>query len=187
MYFVSDNLAGAGRGRCRRPSGRPTGISPPCSRPCSARRVPELARAAVQDPMRYVISAVRLACDDKVILNPIRSWAGFSAWPERSTGTRPRRLSTARGGVERARPDGDPLRDRPRDRISGSAGLFKPDGPDAVDHPAFPQPANALYFTSLRPTLGSSTGGARSGRLAAGLEHAVPGLARIHAPIGGVR
>jgi uncharacterized protein DUF1800 len=40
---------------------------------------------------------------------------------------------------------------------SGSAGLFKPDGPDSVDHPAFPQLANALYFTSERQMLSTST------------------------------
>jgi hypothetical protein len=40
---------------------------------------------------------------------------------------------------------------------SGSAGLFKSDAPQAVDQPAFPQPANALYFTSLRPLLNAST------------------------------
>ena len=36
---------------------------------------------------------------------------------------------------------------------SNSAGLFKPEGPDAVDHPAFPQIQNALYFIGLRQTL----------------------------------
>jgi hypothetical protein len=40
---------------------------------------------------------------------------------------------------------------------SGSAGLFKPDSPLAVERPAFPQPANILYFTSVKPTLASST------------------------------
>ena len=110
-----------------------------------------------KDPMRYVISAVRLAYDDKVILNPgpILGWLGRMAQPLYGHET----------------PDGYPLAEAAwngpgqmatrfeiaRAIGSGSAGLFKPDGPDAVDHPAFPQPANALYFTSLRPTLGPST------------------------------
>ena len=36
---------------------------------------------------------------------------------------------------------------------SGSAGLFKPDMPGAVDNPAFPQIENALYFDGLQQTL----------------------------------
>ena len=40
---------------------------------------------------------------------------------------------------------------------SGSSGLFKPDVPGAVDQPAFPLIANALYFNGLRQTLGPST------------------------------
>jgi uncharacterized protein (DUF1800 family) len=110
-----------------------------------------------KDPMRYVISAVRLAYDDKVILNtgPILGWLGRMAQPLYGHET----------------PDGYPLTEAAWDGPgqmatrfeiaraigSGSAGLFKPDGPDAVDHPAFPQPANALYFSSLRATLGPST------------------------------
>ena len=110
-----------------------------------------------KDPMRYVISAVRLAYDDKVVLNtgPILSWLGRMAQPLYGHET----------------PDGYPLAEAAWDGPgqmatrfeiaraigSGSAGLFKPDGPNAVDHPAFPQPANVLYFTSLRPTLGTST------------------------------
>ena len=40
---------------------------------------------------------------------------------------------------------------------SGSAGLFKPDTPNAVDQPAFPLLQNALYFNGLRQTLGPAT------------------------------
>jgi uncharacterized protein (DUF1800 family) len=110
-----------------------------------------------KDPMRYVISAIRLAYDDKVILNtgPLQGWLGRMAEPLYGHET----------------PDGYPLAEAAwngpgqmatrfeiaRAIGSGSAGLFKPEGPDAIDHPAFPQPANALYFTSLRPTLSSST------------------------------
>jgi uncharacterized protein (DUF1800 family) len=110
-----------------------------------------------KDPMHYVISAVRLAYDDKVVLNtaPILGWLG--------------RLAEPLYGHET--PDGYPLAEAAwsgpgqmsmrfevaRAIGSGSAGLFKPEGPDAVDHPAFPQLSNALYFTSLRPMLGAST------------------------------
>jgi uncharacterized protein (DUF1800 family) len=110
-----------------------------------------------KDPMHYVISAVRFAYDDKVVLNtaPILGWLG--------------RLAEPLYGHET--PDGYPLSEAAwngpgqmsmrfevaRAIGSGSAGLFKPEGPDAVDHPAFPQLANALYFTSLRPMLGAST------------------------------
>jgi uncharacterized protein (DUF1800 family) len=110
-----------------------------------------------KDPMHYVISAVRLAYDDKVVLNtaPILGWLGRMAEPLYGHET----------------PDGYPLVEAAwvgpgqmstrfevaRAIGSGSAGLFKPEGPDAVDHPAFPQLSNAIYFTSLRPMLSAPT------------------------------
>jgi uncharacterized protein (DUF1800 family) len=110
-----------------------------------------------KDPMHYVLSAIRLAYDDKVVLNtaPIQGWLG--------------RLAEPLYGHET--PDGYPLAEAAWNgpgqmatrfeiaRVigSGSAGLFKSDAPQAVDQPAFPQPANALYFTSLRPLLNAST------------------------------
>jgi uncharacterized protein (DUF1800 family) len=110
-----------------------------------------------KDPMHYVLSAVRLAYDDKIVLNtaPIQGWLG--------------RLAEPLYGHET--PDGYPLSEAAwngpgqmatrfeiaRAIGSGSAGLFKPEGPQAVDQPAFPQPANALYFTSLRPLLNPLT------------------------------
>jgi uncharacterized protein (DUF1800 family) len=110
-----------------------------------------------KDPMHYVLSAIRLAYDDKVVLNtgPIQGWLGRLAEPLYGHDT----------------PDGYPLAEAAwsgpgqmatrfevaRAIGSGSAGLFKPDVPQAVDQPAFPQPANALYFTSLRPMLNAST------------------------------
>ena len=39
----------------------------------------------------------------------------------------------------------------------GSAGLFKPAEPGAVDHPAFPQLQNVLYYEGLRGRLGPKT------------------------------
>ena len=40
---------------------------------------------------------------------------------------------------------------------SGSAGLFKSDGPQSQEHPAFPQLSNALFYQSLQKTLSPAT------------------------------
>jgi uncharacterized protein (DUF1800 family) len=110
-----------------------------------------------KDPVQYVFSAVRLAYDDKVILNtlPIQSWLN--------------RLGE--GLFNHETPDGFALTSASwngpgqmmvrfeiaRQIGSGSSGLFKPEGPGAVDQPAFPLIANALYFNGLRQTLGPTT------------------------------
>src|SRR5580693_790520 len=110
-----------------------------------------------KDPVQYVLSAVRLAYDDKVILNtlPIQSWLN--------------RLSE--GLFNHDTPDGysmisaswnGPGQMMVRFEIarqigSGSSGLFKPDMPNAADQPAFPLIANSLYFNGLRQTLGPTT------------------------------
>jgi uncharacterized protein (DUF1800 family) len=114
-------------------------------------------KSKYKDPMQFVLSAVRLAYDDKVVLNtgPIQGWLG--------------RL--AQGLYNHETPDGYPMNaaawsspgqmavrfEIARQIGSNSAGLFKPPGPDAVDHPAFPQIQNALYFTSLQQTLSAAT------------------------------
>ncbi|MGP8120458.1 MAG: DUF1800 domain-containing protein [Xanthobacteraceae bacterium] len=113
--------------------------------------------AKFKDPAQYVFSAVRLAYDRKVILNtgPIQNWLN--------------RLSE--GLYNHPTPDGYALNaaawDGPGQMMlrfeiarqigSGSAGLFKPDGPNAVEQPAFPLLQNALYFSSLRQTLSPAT------------------------------
>src|SRR5580693_894441 len=110
-----------------------------------------------KDPVQYVLSAVRLAYDDKVILNtlPIQSWLN--------------RLSE--GLFNHDTPDGYSMAsaswDGPGQMMvrfeiarqigSGSSGLFKPDMPNAADQPAFPLIANSLYFNGLRQTLGPTT------------------------------
>ena len=110
-----------------------------------------------KDPVRYVFSAVRLAYDDKVILNtqPIQNWLN--------------RLGE--GLFNHATPDGYAVTsvswngpgqmmlrfEIARQIGSGSSGLFKPEGPNAVDQPAFPLIQNSLYFNGLRQTLGSTT------------------------------
>jgi uncharacterized protein (DUF1800 family) len=110
-----------------------------------------------KDPVHYVFSAIRLAYDDKVILNtqPIQNWLnrlgeglfnhetpdGYSMVAASWNG--PGQMTLR---FEIARQIG-----------SGSAGLFKQDGPNAVDRPAFPLIQNALYFNGLRQTLGPAT------------------------------
>jgi uncharacterized protein (DUF1800 family) len=110
-----------------------------------------------KDPVQYVFSAVRLAYDDKVILNtsPIQSWLN--------------RLSE--GLFNHDTPDGYAMTSASwngpgqmmlrfeiaRQIGSGSSGLFKPDVPNAVDQPAFPLIQNSLYFNGLRQTLGATT------------------------------
>jgi len=121
---------------------------------------PEFASAQgrkFKDPLRYVLSAVRLAYDDKPILNtgPIQGWLN----------------RMAEGLYNHQTPDGYPLAasawngpgqlavrfEIARQIGSGSAGLFKPDEPGATDHPAFPQIQNALYFAGLRQRLNPNT------------------------------
>jgi uncharacterized protein (DUF1800 family) len=113
--------------------------------------------AKLKDPAQYVLSAVRLAYDDKVILNalPIQNWLN--------------RLGE--GLFNHETPDGYSLTSASwngpgqmmvrfeiaRQIGSGSSGLFKPDGPNTVDQPAFPLIANSLYFNGLRQTLGPTT------------------------------
>jgi len=110
-----------------------------------------------KDPVQYVLSAVRLAYDDRVILNtaPIQGWIN--------------RLGE--GLFNHETPDGYALTSASwsgpgqmmvrfeiaRQIGSGSSGLFKSDGPNPVEQPAFPLLQNALYFNGLRKTLGPAT------------------------------
>jgi uncharacterized protein (DUF1800 family) len=110
-----------------------------------------------KDSVQYVMSAVRMAYDGKVVLNtmPIQNWLN--------------RL--AEGLFNHDTPDGYPLTSATwngpgqmmvrfeiaRQIGSGSAGLFKPDVPNATDQPAFPLIQNALFFGSMRQTLSTTT------------------------------
>jgi hypothetical protein len=107
--------------------------------------------------VQYVFSAVRLAYDDKVVLNtaPIQNWLN--------------RLGE--GLFNHETPDGYALTSASwsgpgqmmvrfeiaRQIGSGSSGLFKPDVPGAVDQPAFPLIQNALYFNGLKQILSPTT------------------------------
>ena len=110
-----------------------------------------------KDPMHYVVSAVRLSYDDKPILNagPMLGWLSRMGQPL----------------YGRQTPDGYPLIDSAwaspgqmttrfdiaRTIASGSAGLFRTEGPQPLEKPAFPQLASAVYFQSIEPTLGPAT------------------------------
>lgn len=110
-----------------------------------------------KDPVRYVLSAVRLAYDDKVIINtaPIQNWLN--------------RL--AEGLYNHQTPDGYAMVSSTWDASgqmitrfeiarqigSNSAGLFKAAGPGAVEEPAFPLLQNSLYFNGLQSRLSTKT------------------------------
>ncbi|MBA5639811.1 DUF1800 domain-containing protein [Duganella sp. LX20W] len=110
-----------------------------------------------KDPVHYVVSAVRLAYGDKTILNagPMLNWLNRMGQPPYGKQT----------------PDGYPLTaaawDSPgqlnvrfeiaRAIGTGNAGLFKTDGPQPQEQPAFPQLANALYYQSIESRLAAGT------------------------------
>lgn len=110
-----------------------------------------------KDPMHYVVSAVRLSYDDKPILNagPMLGWLSRMGQPL----------------YGRQTPDGYPLLDTAwtspgqmttrfdiaRTIASGSAGLFRTEGPQPLEKPAFPQLASAVYFQSIEPALSPAT------------------------------
>jgi uncharacterized protein (DUF1800 family) len=110
-----------------------------------------------KDPVHYVVSAIRLAYTDKPILNaaPMLNWLNRMGEPL----------------YGRQTPDGYPMtamawtgsgQMTTRFEIakaigSGSAGLFKADGPEASEQPAFPQLANRLYYQSIDSTLHAAT------------------------------
>lgn len=110
-----------------------------------------------KDPVRFVVSAVRLAYDEKPVLNvgPMLNWINRMGEPL----------------YGRATPDGYPLQSAAwaspgqlttRFEVakaigSGSAGLFRTDAAQPQERPAFPQLANALYYQSIIKTLGPAT------------------------------
>jgi uncharacterized protein (DUF1800 family) len=121
---------------------------------------PEFARSLgrkFKDPVHYVVSAVRLAYDDQPILNatPLINWLN--------------RMGEA--PFNRQTPDGYPLTQSAwagpgqmttRFEIAravggGSAGLFKTEGPAAMEMPAFPRLSNAFYYRSVEATLRTPT------------------------------
>jgi uncharacterized protein (DUF1800 family) len=110
-----------------------------------------------KDPQHFVVSALRLAYDDRPILNthPVLGWLGG--------------LGQAPFG--RQTPDGYPLDESgwassgqmsrrfeiARAIGSGPAGLFDPEDGSAATTHGFPRLANALYFSRIEPALSPTT------------------------------
>ncbi len=110
-----------------------------------------------KDPVHYALSAVRLAYGDKIILNtiPIQNWLNRLAEGLYNHETPD---GYALGSASWSGPGQLAVRFEVARQIGfGSAGLFKPPEPGAVDHPAFPQLQNALYYDGLRSQLGPKT------------------------------
>jgi len=113
--------------------------------------------AKFKDPVHYVLSAVRLAYDDKAILNagPMISWLGRMGEPlyARPTpdGFALTRTEWASAGQMATRFE------IARTLGYGAAGLFRAEGPQLAERPAFPQLANALYYESMQRTLAGPT------------------------------
>ncbi|MBO9669703.1 MAG: DUF1800 domain-containing protein [Sphingobium sp.] len=112
---------------------------------------------AFKDPIHYVVSAVRYAYGDRVILNadPMIGWLN----------------RMGEGLYNRETPDGYPMNasawtgpgqmevrfEIARAIGNGSAGLFKPRTAGSKEQPVFPQLQNALYFGGLDRTLSAQT------------------------------
>lgn len=121
---------------------------------------PEFARSLghkFKDPVHYVVSAVRLAYDDKPILNanPMINWLNRMGEAHYN---RPTPDGYPNGEAAWAGPGQMTTRfEIARAVGSGNAGLFKTEGSDPVEVPAFPRLANAFYYRSLEATLRGTT------------------------------
>lgn len=108
-------------------------------------------------PMQYVVSAVRLAYDDKPILNagPMQNWLNRMGQPLFG-----RQTPDGYSMIESAWASPGQMNTRfeiAKAIGSGSAGLFKTEGPQPVEKPAFPQLANALYYNQIERSLNQAT------------------------------
>ncbi len=158
IYFVSDTPPDALVQRMAATFTRSDGDIPQVLR--TMFRSPEFTASLgtkFKDPMHYVISAVRLAYPDEVVLNtqPIQGWLN--------------RLGE--GLYNHETPDGysmvaaawnGPGQMETRFEIAhtigaNSAGLFKSDQPGSIDVPRYPTLQNALYYQGLSETLLPST------------------------------
>jgi uncharacterized protein (DUF1800 family) len=110
-----------------------------------------------KDPVHYAVSAVRVAYDGKTIVNPAPMLGWLNRMGEPLYG--------------RPTPDGYPLNEAAwaspgqmttrfeMARVIGnnSAGLFRTADAEPVEKPAFPQLANALYFSATASMLTPDT------------------------------
>ena len=110
-----------------------------------------------KDPVHYVVAAVRLAYDDKTILNagPVINWLNRMGEPlyghqtpdgyslTQANWASPGQMNTR---FEIAKALG-----------SGNAGLFRTDETPPREQAAFPQLSNALYYQFLQTTLSPAT------------------------------
>lgn len=121
---------------------------------------PQFARSLHQvfkDPMHYVVSAVRMAYDERPIANagPMIRWLARLGEPLYG---HPTPEGYALGAAAWDGPGQLAVRFEIAKAIgSGSAGLFHTEGPRTADAPAFPQLANAFYYASLQGRLASPT------------------------------
>jgi len=110
-----------------------------------------------KDPVHYVVAAVRLTYDDKVVLNtgPMLGWLNRMAQPLYGRQTPDGYALTQPGW---ASPGQMTTRFEIAKAIgSGNAGLFKAEGPQPQERAAFPQLASAFYYQSLQQTLAPNT------------------------------
>ncbi len=110
-----------------------------------------------KDPIHYVVSAVRLAYDDKTILNagPMINWLNRMGEPlyghQTPDGYSLTQTAWASSGQMSTRFE------IAKALGSGNAGLFHTETPQINERAAFPQLANALYYQSWQPTLRTAT------------------------------
>ena len=119
---------------------------------------PPAGAAKFKDPVHFVVSAIRAAYEDRVVLNtgPMQNWLN----------------RMGEGLYNRQTPDGYPPTaaawtssgqiatrfEIARTIGNASAGLFKSDDTlQPSEQPAFPRLAGPLYFETLRPLLGADT------------------------------
>jgi uncharacterized protein (DUF1800 family) len=116
------------------------------------------ASAKFKDPMHFVISAVRAAYGDKIILNtsPLQNWLnrlGQGLYNRQTPDGYPATASAWNGSGQMAQ-----RFDIARAIGGGSAGLFKPDEPGSPrEQAAFPQLMRPLYYNLVLPTLHPDT------------------------------
>jgi uncharacterized protein (DUF1800 family) len=111
-----------------------------------------------KDPMHYVVSAVRAAYGDRVVLNtaPMQGWLnrlGQGLYNRQTPDGYPSDMAAWSGSGQMAA-----RLDVARAIGSGSAGLFKGDDPTAPrEQPAFPQLTRPIYWQVIRPLLAVPT------------------------------